>query len=247
MIAPCKEVANRRACRPLGRLAPQAVFDAEERAALIGLPRARFELARWSRPKVGPDIHVKVGAVLYSVPWRLIGERVDAREGARTVELYANGELFKTHVRVEQGKQTDPGDYPPEKIAFFMRTPAWCRRRAAELGDSVAAVVEVLMEVNALYRLRAAQGIVGLADKHGAQRLDAACARALRFGDPSYRTVKGILVAATEGDGDGQAGSAPAAPAHLHGPAVLFGAVGPDGVIGDGAVVEPALEAGTGR
>ena len=113
---------------------------------------------------MGPDIHVKVGKALYSVPWAHIGRRLDARTGARTVELFLDGELIKTHARVERGKQTDPGDYPPEKVAFMMRTPAWCRRRASELGDAVHDVVIALMEVNALYRLRQAQGVVGLAD-----------------------------------------------------------------------------------
>jgi hypothetical protein len=126
-------------------------------------------------------------------------------------------------VRVERGKQTNYDHYPPEKIAFMMRTPAWCRRRAAELGPSIAAVVSVLMEVNALYRLRQAQGVVGLADKHGAERLDAACARALAAGDPAYKTVKGILAAGAEADDD-PVQRAPAAPAHLHGPEALFDA-----------------------
>ena len=40
--------------------------------------------------------------------------------------------VIKTWARIERGKQTDWDDYPPEKVAFFMRTPAWCRRRAAE-------------------------------------------------------------------------------------------------------------------
>ncbi len=31
-----------------------------------------FVLAAWSTGKVGPDIHVKVGPALYSVPWRLL-------------------------------------------------------------------------------------------------------------------------------------------------------------------------------
>jgi hypothetical protein len=102
-----------------------------------------------------------------------------------------------------------------------MRTPAWCRRRAAELGESVAGVVAALMEVNALYRLRQAQGVVGLADSHGAERLEAACRRALVAGDPSYRTVKGILAAGTEHDDEAPA-EPPSAPAHLHGPQLLF-------------------------
>jgi transposase len=222
----CRQVANTRASRALDRVAPQAVFDAEEAGALLALPAARFELAAWSTPKVGPDIHVKVGKALYSVPWAHIGRRVDARCGARTVELFVDGQLIKIHARIERGKQTDHGDYPPEKVAFMMRTPAWCRRRARELGDAVNDVVANLMEVNALYRLRQAQGVIGLAEVYGPDRLNAACARALRVGDPTYKTIKGILVAGTEGDNDsGPAGGTPAAvtaPAHLHGPARLF-------------------------
>jgi len=216
-----REVANQRACRPLERVAPQAVFDAEEAAVLLPLPRRAFELAAWSTPKVGVDIHAKVGKALYSVPWQLIGRTVDAREGVSTVEFFCDASLVKTHPRIERGRHSDQGDYPPEKIAFFMRTPAWCRRRAGELGAAVAELVAVLMEVNALYRLRQAQGIVGLADPHGADRLDAACRRALDVGDPCYRTVKGILAAGTEHDGD-TAQVVPLAPAHLHGPTRLF-------------------------
>jgi len=80
------------------------------------------------------------------------------------------------------------------------------------------------LEINALHRLRSAQGIIGLADRHGVDRLDAACARAIEVGDPSYRTVKGILVAGTEQAGR-PAVVAPTAPAHLHGQAALFAAI----------------------
>src|SRR5476649_2453322 len=44
----CRQVANQRQCRPLERVAPQVVFDAEERETLLALPRQSFELARWS-------------------------------------------------------------------------------------------------------------------------------------------------------------------------------------------------------
>ncbi len=163
-----------------------------------------------------------MGRTLYSVPWRYIGKVVDAREGVRTVEVFFEGTLIKTHARAERGKVTDDADYPPEKIAFFQRNPVWCRKRAAELGDSVAAVVDVLFERNALYRLRQVQGIIGLAEKYSPQRLEAACHRALLAGDPSYKTVKGILVAGTEADDADVPEQPPGAPAHLHGPAQLF-------------------------
>ena len=56
-------------------------------------------------------------------------------------------------------------------------------------------------ENQALHRLRSAQGVVGQADKHPAARLDAACRRAIEVGDPGYHTVKGILAAGTEHNG----------------------------------------------
>jgi hypothetical protein len=222
----CVEVAGRRRHRSLDGAQPLAVFHAVEAPALVALPASPFELATWSTPKVGPDCHIRVGRALYSVPWRYIGRTVDARRGERTVEVFADGAVIKTWPRIERGRQTDWADYPPEKVAFFMRTPTWCRRRAVELGPAVAAVITELLETNALHRLRSAQGVIGLADRHSPERLDAACARALAVGDATYRTIKGILAAGTETDGHA-APAAPSAPAHLHGPRRLFDPDGP--------------------
>src|SRR3954449_13055810 len=102
--------------------------------------------------------------------------------------------------------------------------PAWCRRRAGELGPHVIELIGLLLDVNALHRLRSAQGVIGLADRYGIERLDAACARAIEVGDPSYRTVKRILVAGTE-HADRPAVMAPIASAHLHGQAALFATI----------------------
>jgi transposase len=217
----CREVAGVRAHRGLDGASPLALFEAVEVDALRPLPADPFELATWSTPKVGPDCHVKVGRALYSVPWRLIGRRVDAREGERTVEVFVDGSLVKTHGRVSKGRRTDHADYPPEKVAFFMRTPVWCRHRAAELGPSVVAVVEALLAEPVLHRLRSAQGVLRLAEHHDPTRLDAACARALAVGDPAYRTIKGILVAGTEHEGTPPL-TVTSAPAHLRGRAGLF-------------------------
>jgi hypothetical protein len=51
----------------------------------------------------------------------------------------------KTWPRQERGKKTDYSDFPPEKVAFFMRTPVWCRRRAQELGPAVQELVAILL------------------------------------------------------------------------------------------------------
>ena len=77
------------------------------------------------------------------------------------------------------GKQTDMSHYPPEKIAFAMRTPTWCRTQAEQIGPHAVAVIADLLAVNALFRLRAAQGVLRLADKYGPDRLEAACGKAI--------------------------------------------------------------------
>jgi hypothetical protein len=187
------EVAGRR-IHGTTRKRPFDVFQDVEAPTLLALPTEPFELASWERPLVHPDCHARTADALYSVPHRYVGHHLDARITANRVEFYLNQELVKSHPRVPKGKrQTDWTDYPPQKAAFFQRNPVWCRQRATELGPEVAVAVNTLLSSHALHFLRQSQGIIRLADKYGQQRLNAACARANAFGDPSYRTVRNIL------------------------------------------------------
>ena len=140
----------------------------------------------------------------------------------RLMEAFIGPDLIKTHARLARGRQTDWADYPEQKAAFFMRNPVWCRKQAADLGADVAELIDELMSINALHRLRGCQGVIGLADKYDTVRLNAACRRALDVGDPTYRTVKGILIAGTETDTTTPASAPPVVPAHLRGPTRLF-------------------------
>jgi transposase len=226
----CREVAGARSSRALDGAAPAVVFAAVEAPALGPLPTTPFVLATWSTGKVGPDIHVKVGPALYSVPWRLLGQQVHARSTATMVQVVHEGAVVATHVRRERGRATNVEHYPPEKNAFHMRTPTWCRQVAEQVGPACTDVVATLLEVNALFRLRAAQGVLGLRDKHTPARLEAACAKAIAVGDPSYRTIKGILIAGTETTtAAGATGAAGDVPAFLHGPKTLFETIRVDG------------------
>jgi len=219
----CTQVAGQRRPRPLEGRTVAEVFAAEEAGALLRLPEARFEPATWTRPKVAPDAHALVGRTLYSVPYRLIGTRLDARATAATVEFYLAGELVKTHPFTPRGRRTDWADLPEHKSGFFMRTPAWCQAQAGMVGPACATLVGELLAVNALFRLRQAQGVLRLGQRYGDARLEAACARALEAGDPSYRTVKGILAAGTEHDGVQLPLPGVAVPAWLHGPGAFGG------------------------
>jgi len=219
----CAEVAARRRPRALEGRTPAEVFAAGEAPALLALPQLPSGLAAWSRPKVAPDAHAKVGRTLYSLPYRLIGVQLDARATPRVVEFFLDGQLVKTHPFQARGRRTDWADLPEQKAGFFMRTPVWCRSQAVLAGPACDALAGELLSVNALFRLRQVQGVLRLGQRHGDARLEAACARAIAAGDPSYRTVKGILAAGTEHEGFQPPLPGIDVPAWLRGPAAFGG------------------------
>jgi hypothetical protein len=76
--------------------------------------------------------------------------------------------------------------------------PTYCRQQASQIGPATRQVVDTLLADRPLDRLRSVQAILHLADTVGNQRLEAACARALYFGDVRYRRIKEILNAALD-------------------------------------------------
>ena len=197
---------------------PLTMFRLAEEKQLEPLPSAPFEIASWHQAKVAHDCHIQVGGTLYSAPYRYVGKTVDVKLGTKVVEVYLDYELVKTHLRGAKGQRvTDWNDYPPEKAAFFQRTPDWYRERASLIGKSTRETVDALLDKHAFHYLRQCQGILRLAEKYGQGRLEQACARANAFGDPAYRTVKTRLERGLDKE---PALSEPVRPtgAFLHGP-----------------------------
>ena len=131
----------------------------------------------------------------YSVPYAQVGATLDAFVSERVVELFRGTELIATHPRaVRKGSwQTRMEHYPAQKAAFLERTPQFCRSLAERIGPATSEVVGQLLADRPLDRLRSVQGILGLVETVGRPRLEAACRRALAFGDPRYRRIKEIL------------------------------------------------------
>jgi len=175
--------------------APLRLFNEYERAALLPLPDEAFTLREIKVVKVHPDCHVTIDKSYYSVPYSHVGQTLDAYISERIVEIYRGQDLVATHERSQEaGKwHTRLEHYPEHKAAYLLHTPDYCRQVAARLGSSTTQVVETLMADRPLYRLRSVQAILRLEETVGGQRLEAACARALYFGDPRYRRIKEIL------------------------------------------------------
>jgi transposase len=180
--------------------APLQLFNDYERAALLPLPTAPFTLCEIKPVKVHPDCHVTIAGSYYSVPYRYIGQTLEAYLSERVVELYHGTDLVATHVRcTTPGQwQTRLDDYPPAKADYLKRTPDHCRQVAGRIGPATQSVVETLLNERPLDRLRAVQAILRLEESVGRQRLEAACARAAYYGDLRYRRIKDILNAALD-------------------------------------------------
>lgn len=180
--------------------APLKLFNEHERAALLPLPAEPFMLCEIKPVKVHPDCHVTIAGSFYSVPYRYIGRTLEAYVSERVVEIYQGTTLVATHVRCAEPGQwrTRLDDYPSDKAQYLMRTPAYCRQIAAKIGPATVQVVETLLSERPLDRLRAVQGILRLEETVGRQRLEAACARALFYGDVRYRRIRDILNAALD-------------------------------------------------
>lgn len=180
--------------------APLSLFREYEQTALMELPAEPFSLCEICMAKVHSDCHVTVAGSFYSAPYTYVGQELDVYVRERVVELYQGQELVATHVRCQKpGEwQTRLEHYPEPKAAYLQHTPDFCRQAATRLGPATSKVVETLLSERPLDRLRSVQAILKLEETVGAQRLEAACARAIYYGDVRYRRIKEILNAALE-------------------------------------------------
>ena len=148
---------------------PFEVFQKEEVPRLKPLPSEPFECPEWKKCRVHPDHHIVFDKSYYSLPTRWIGREVWARGSRKLVQVFFDEQLIKTHLRAEQPGTwvTDPSDYPPEKLAYLMPMPAYCRKKASEIGPHTGALIQQILKKDAMRNLRKAQALLRLADKHG--------------------------------------------------------------------------------
>jgi transposase len=174
---------------------PLKLFAQTEQALLQALPAMAPACATWGKAKLHPNCHVQFEYCSYSAPFGLIGQTLWLEITPQAIRIYREHELVAIHPRLfKRGDTSSVRDHlPPDAQAYLMRNPQWCLAQAKGIGPACLALIESLFGHRVLDHLRAAQGVIRLSDKYGRRRLEAACARALAFGAPQYRTVKQIL------------------------------------------------------
>ena len=175
---------------------PFVRFSETEQAALQPLPETPYDLAVWKQAKLHRDCYVVFDNAYYSAPFRFVGQTLRVCGGTQEVRLYTSDyQLIATHERAQTAGEriTHPAHLPPDKLPGLVLDRTACQAVAADVGLAATALVGRLLSDTAVDRLSTVRRLLRLREQVGDERLEAACARALRFDDPNYVTVKRIL------------------------------------------------------
>lgn len=179
------------------------VFVEEDRPALGPLPQTPFETENWTAGVVHIDYHVAVNRFYYSVPYGLVGQTVDVRLAAKTVEIFFREERVASHLRSFNPRHrfsTLGAHMPPHHKGYLDQSREMFMEKAGRIGPAVVSLFKEMFRRRNYPPLayRSCQGVLGLRKAYPDDRLNAACERAVRMQSFSYQTVEGILKHGTE-------------------------------------------------
>ena len=161
------------------------------------LPQFRYEYAEWKTARVGIDYHIEVAGHYYSMPYRHARQQVEVRITATTVEAFCRGQRIAAHVLSPlKGRHTTlDAHMPPQHQAISGWNDQRLLNWAQGIGSSTEAAVQVMLgsRKHPQQSYRACLGVLRLANGFGNDRLNAACARALKLNAAGYRSIHSIL------------------------------------------------------
>jgi transposase len=173
------------------------LFKEVDRPALKPLPFRPYEIVKFSKATISTDYHILVDNNYYSVPYQLIGKKVEIRYTSKTIEVFFKGQRVSSHVRRDSAYETYTHDYHmPEKHRHARQWPPekfidW----AGKIGDNTKLFVRNLISKAKHYELahRQLKGIMKLEKAYGSDRLEKSCCRALKYGVNDFRGIQNIL------------------------------------------------------
>lgn len=172
-------------------------FTTLEQPALRPLPIEPYVFAQWKKARVNIDYHIDIERHYYSVPYTLVRQEVEVRLTATTVEVFHQRQRVACHRRHPQpGRHTTVTAHMPKAHREYAEwTPERLVRWAHQTGPHTATLVERILATrpHPQQGYRSCLGILRLGKAYGADRLEAACQRALAIGGLSYKSIESIL------------------------------------------------------
>lgn len=171
----------------------------EEKGFMQPLPGTEYEPAIWTTATVSTDYLVSDGKNRYSVPFDLIGEKVDIRLTGRSVEVFFHGNRVAVHRRLTAA-QRDPvvkqDHMTPEHRKYLSYNADDFAMWAKEIGPKTDEVTRYFLSSGKAPEqgYKACASLTKLAARYGNARLENACASILEYTQiPSIRNLSAAL------------------------------------------------------
>ncbi len=157
-------------------------FLAVEKPALQPLPASIFPSFTEGQRRVHLDGHVEFDKAYYSVPPEYTSREVWVRGESRLIRIYSlKMEAITVHPRVEPGRtHTDDAHLHPLKRRLADRGTVYLLERCQDLGPSTGAWALAMCQHRGLEGIRVLQGLLALARKTPAEKIERAAAKALQ-------------------------------------------------------------------
>lgn len=195
-VKPLLEKLNAKEMRHVKQSRRQ-LFETLDAPALKALPKFEYEFSQWAQARVGPNYHVSFNAHFYSVPHALLHQEIEIRATAKTVEILAKGIRVAAHMRNDIPHQysTLAAHMPMAHREYAEWTPERLTKWAEKVGPNCVCLVTGIMsrKQHPQQGFTACMGVVSLSNKFGVERVEAACARAVKANAFSYKSVKAVL------------------------------------------------------
>lgn len=179
------------------------LFDAEEKIALRDMPSSRFIVRKTAEYKVQKNYHIMLGedCHYYSVPYRLVGQKVKVRYSFKLVEIYHEHLRVAAHERVHTRYEwTTLKEHMPLHHQHVQEQRGWTaedvQAKASKIGQYTLQVTQRILERKIFIQqaFNSCLGLQSLGKKYGNDRLELACKRALSNGaTPTYKMIRNIL------------------------------------------------------
>jgi transposase len=173
------------------------LYEKLDRPALASLPSHPYVFAQWKKVRVGLDYHVEVEGHHYSTPYQLVGQQVETRYTASTVEIIYRGKRVGSHPRSSEvpGYSTEPSHRPKSHQRYLEWNPTRLLEWASTIGLFTVRFVEGLLtnHTHPEAGFRAGMGLRPLVCEYGNARVEAACTRAVRYRLYRLGNVRSIL------------------------------------------------------
>jgi len=124
------------------------LFEELDKPALLPLPATRYEYKEFKLLKVSKDYHIQLEHNFYSVPYQLIGKKVEVWFGAKTVTITYEGKTVASHPKLlHKGQYSTKDEHMASAHKKYLEwSPGKIMNWGLSIGSETAKLFEKIMD-----------------------------------------------------------------------------------------------------